>query len=63
MIIDNQGSIILFEPESPEELDFLKNEVESQPWQWMNNKLAVEHRYAQHLALGMQQFGFKIKAK
>ena len=62
MIIDNQGSIIVFEPENPKEISFLKNEVYSEPYQWIGTKLVVEHRFAQYLALAIQEFGFKIKA-
>ena len=61
MIIDDQGTLIIFQPENQEERDFLRNEVDSQPYQWLGNNLAVEHRFAQYLALGIQRFGFKIK--
>lgn len=46
-IID-EGSIVLFEPLTRTAREWLEDNVD-EPWQWLGNALAVDHRAAQDL--------------
>jgi hypothetical protein len=60
MIIRNEGSIVLFQPEGDFEYEWLMTSVESEPWQWMGRSLAVDYRMADNLIEGCQGAGWVI---
>ena len=61
MKIDNQGSIILFSPQGDEEYNWLVECVDSEPYQWLGNSLAVDHRMAGALIDEINDIGFAIE--
>ncbi len=58
MRIDDQGTVVLFIPESDLEYEWLTVNVENEPWQWMGRSLAVDHRYADGLIEYINESGF-----
>lgn len=58
--IDNQGTIVLFRPITKAGEAWIKENVQTEPWQWFGDGLCVEHRYAHDLADGMQRDGLKV---
>jgi len=62
MIINDQGSIFIFEPESDIEYGWLMLSVDAEPWQWTNlRNLSVDHRCAEDLIEGVRSAGFVIE--
>ena len=56
--VENHGTIFLFRPVSDNAKDWLEENTDGQ---WWGGGLAVEHRYAMDLALGMQDEGFILE--
>lgn len=48
--VENLGTIWTFEPLSEEAKVVFAEKVQSDPWQWMGPRLAVDHRMAHALA-------------
>lgn len=61
MIIDDQGSIVLFIPRNSEELTWLEDNTSADSWQWLGGSLAVDHHMAEDLIEGIRNAGFEIK--
>lgn len=57
--VENHGSIFLFTPHTQQASDWISENV-SDDSQWFGNSLAVEARYAQDLANGMQSDGLNL---
>ncbi len=59
-LIEDQGSIVLFQPMSDAAKEWFSENVQSEGWQWMGPRLAVDHRPAQHLLEGIEAEGFTV---
>ena len=46
VLVYDEGTIWLFNPVSKDAKTWIKERVPAEPWQWLCNVLAVEHRYA-----------------
>lgn len=60
VLVENHGSIFLFRPLTVAAKDWIAEHVQDDA-QFLGEALAVEHRYAHDLALGMQADGLKLK--
>ena len=58
--VKRSGSIFLFEPLTQRAEDWIENNVQSEVWQWLGRKLAVERACALDLASGMLAAGLKV---
>jgi hypothetical protein len=61
MRIGDQGSIVLFTPETDEEKTWIDENVDPDA-QWLGRSLVVEHRYADDLTAGMASDGISTRA-
>ena len=59
--IENHGSIFLFQVLTEVALNWFDENVESEPYMWTGNRLAVEHRYAENLTNGLREEGFNCE--
>lgn len=59
--ITDEGSLVGFKPVSEAALDWITENVESEPWQWMGTYLWVDHRMAQPLLDGIIAAGFEVQ--
>lgn len=59
--ITNCGSIVQFEPVSQVARDWFDAHVQSEDWQWLGNRLGVDHRYASDLIAGITTEGLTIE--
>lgn len=53
----NCGSIVQFMATTNEGLAWLRDNTDSEGWQWMGRCLCVDHRYAGDLAHGLAEAG------
>lgn len=60
MIIEDQGSVVLFTPEGDFEYEWLVLNTESEAWQWQGKSLVCDHRPAQGLVEAIEGAGFII---
>jgi hypothetical protein len=58
-IID-QGSIFLIRPLNEAARQWLDENVVSEPWQWVDDALCVEPRFARDLLIEIEEAGFEI---
>ena len=58
MKIDNQGTVVLFIPETDEEYDWLQNNTQNEPHQWRGKALVADHRPARELIEAVVEMGF-----
>ena len=58
-IVENHGSIFLFRMNTPAAVEWISQNVQSDA-QFFGDALAVEHRYARDLAVGMQANGLVL---
>ena len=61
--IRDQGTLIGFEPVSDEAIEWINDNVFSEPWQWLGPTLWVEHRLAQELAIVLVAAGLNVEAQ
>ena len=61
MIIDNQGSVVIFEPEGNLEMEWVMLNVDCEPWQWQGGGLVVDWRMAEDLEDGIRDAGFVVQ--
>jgi len=47
--IRNEGTVVMFTPLTESARNFLRDNVESESWQWMGESLCVDHRMAHEL--------------
>jgi len=47
----------LIEVKSEQARQWIDENVQTEPWQWLGNNLAVDHHFIQDLAYGMQEAG------
>lgn len=60
MIIKNEGTVVLFSPESDYEYEFMMVNLETEGWQWLGKSLVVDHRMASDLTDIIVEAGFII---
>jgi hypothetical protein len=58
--VENHGTLFVFQPLTDAGRTWIDEHVESESWQWIGGGLSVEHRYAEHLATGMQADGLTV---
>jgi len=58
---EGDGSMVLIRPLTDAGLDWLGDNVESEPYQWMGNALACERRYAFDIYLGALNDGLAVQ--
>jgi hypothetical protein len=46
VLVHDEGTIWLFNPLSERAKTWIRKHVAAEPWQWLCDALAVEHRYA-----------------
>ena len=51
--VEDQGTIVLFTPESDDGSAWMDDNVYAEDWQFIGSGVAVEHRYAPDLVAGM----------
>jgi hypothetical protein len=61
VLIENNGSIFSIIPLTQEGRDWIDNNVQSEGWQWLGDRLNVEPRYAYDLAAGMLADGLRVE--
>lgn len=60
VLVDTHGSVWTFEAISEAAKQWFKENVQSESWQWLGDKLGVDHRYASSLLEGIRAAGFSI---
>jgi hypothetical protein len=60
VIVENHGTIFLFDPKSQAAQDWIAENVPEDA-QYFAGKLAVEHRYAANIADGMRRDGLTLE--
>ncbi len=60
MMLSDNGSIVLFTPETAEERAWIEENVAPEGWQWFGGALVVEARFAGALADGMINEGIAV---
>jgi hypothetical protein len=58
--VNDEGSIVQFFPVTKEAFAWFKENVESEPWQWLGPSLCVDHRLAADLMTGLADAGFVL---
>lgn len=60
-LFEDHGSIIMLWPLSREASDWVEENVQSEPWQWLGEALCVDHRMARGLIDAVITEGFSVK--
>ncbi len=60
VFIDNQGTIVAITPMTRAAREWLEDNCQTEPWQWLGVTLGVEHRYAGDIIEGLQEAGFTV---
>lgn len=63
MKVQDEGSIVLLQPDSDAEREWLEENTDSEPYQWLGPNLAVEWRYAAAIINGMNEEGFNVVSR
>jgi len=58
--VEDQGTIVLFTPMNAWSAEWLKDNVQSEPWQMFGTAIAVDHRPAQGLVEFLQEQGATV---
>ena len=58
--ISDQGSIFLIRPLNETAQEWLDGNVVSEPWQWVEDALCVETRFARDLVVELEEAGFTV---
>ena len=59
-LIADHGSIITIRPVSEAAHQWLDENVDAEPWQWLDGALCAEHRFARDLVDEIAAAGFEI---
>lgn len=59
-ILDH-GTVVQFMPVSTRGREWLSTELVSEPWQWLGDTIAVDHRYALGIAQGAVSDGLDVE--
>ena len=58
--IDNEGSIIVITPLTSEARIWIDENCNIESWQWIGESLAIDHRFAENIILGLADAGFNV---
>ena len=58
--ITDQGSIFLIRPLNEAARQWLQENVVAEPWQWVQDALCVEARFARDLIIEIEQAGLTV---
>ena len=58
--VQNEGTVVQFEPVSDAGMRWLKEQVVSEGWQWLGRTLVVQHSYAEALVARMREDGLQV---
>lgn len=61
VLVSNAGTVFVFCAITPAAKQWVAENVQSEPWQWFENALVVEHRFAWGLAAGMKDAGLVLE--
>jgi hypothetical protein len=61
MIINDQGSVVVFQPEGDYEYEWMMVNLDTESWQWHGKSLVVDHRPAEGLIEVFDAEGFVLK--
>lgn len=61
MLVVNEGSVVMFRPQGPLDRQWLSDNVQAEPWQWVGTALVVDHRFAGALIEGMEGDGVEVE--
>lgn len=59
-LIGNEGSIFTVTPLTDEAFTHLKQNFQTEGWQWLGRTLAVDHRYVSDIVLHLQEEGYQV---
>lgn len=61
VIVSNEGSLFTFTLKTSAARAWVEENVQLEGWQWLGTRtFAVDHRYADQLAAGMQDAGLEV---
>ena len=60
VLTDNFGSIVGITPMTPIAREWIDENCQTEPWQWLGGTLNVDRRYADDLVEGMAEAGLTI---
>ena len=60
--ISDQGSLVMFSPQSEAAKAFVEEKVDVPGWAWLGNAFGVEHRMADGLIEGIEAEGLSVEA-
>ena len=58
VLIRDEGTIVVFESRTKAALQWIKENVSAEPWQWLGRSLCVDQRYADGLVSLLREGGF-----
>lgn len=61
MVVNDQGTVVIFTPEGDLEYEWMMINLETEAWQWQGKSLVVDHRPAQDLIEVFQHEGFILE--
>jgi hypothetical protein len=60
VLVENHGTIFMFRVLTDTAQEWVDKHVQTEDYQWTDNGFAVEHRYAEPLAVGMLEAGLVV---
>jgi hypothetical protein len=57
LVFFDDGSVVAIHPHSDAGLDWLADNCQTEPWQWLGNRVAIEPRYAAEIFHGARDDG------
>ena len=60
VLTDNFGSIVGITPMTPTAREWIGENVDAEPWQWLGGTLNIDRRYADDLVEGMVEAGLTV---
>jgi hypothetical protein len=61
VLTDNFGSIVGITPMTPTAREWIGENVDAEPWQWLGGTLNIDRRYADDLVEGMVEAGLTVQ--
>jgi hypothetical protein len=61
VLVANAFTTFVFTPMTARAKEWIEEQVQSEPWQWLGASLVVETRYAWGLAAGMKDAGLVLE--
>lgn len=59
--VDNSGSVVGLTPITPAAREWIAENCQAEPWQWLGETLNIDTRYAGAVLEGMQADGLTIE--